>query len=346
MKRVAVVILNWNGRHFLEKFLPALVEHTAGTTGEIIVADNASTDDSIDFLKNKYPEIPLILLEKNYGFAEGYNKALEHLSHEYFLLLNSDIEVGENWLEPMVSFLDTHSEFAACGPVLLDYNHRTKYEYAGAAGGYMDKYGYTFCRGRVFNQVESADTIPGKTTEVFWTSGACMLVRSAVYSELDGLDPQFFAHMEEIDLCWRMKNHGYRLALVPESRVYHVGGGTLPKSNPFKTYLNFRNNLLLLYKNLPERLLRKTIRKRMLLDGVSGIMFMLTLKFKDLQAVLKAHRSYREMKPGYNRKNIPEALPSDVYMASVVFDYFLAGNKTFSQLRKNYGEEMNTRTID
>src|SRR6056297_2072863 len=269
MTKVSIVILNWNGEMFLEKFLPGLILHSQLPGVEVIVADNSSSDGSLIMLQKKYSNIRIVRLEKNHGFAGGYNMALQQIEAKYYLLMNSDIEVTENWLDPLISFMDKNNGAAACSPVLLDYNNRNKYEYAGAAGGYIDKYGYTFCRGRIFNAIEEADNIPDNPTEVFWTTGGCMLIRAELFWEGGGFDDHFFAHMEEVDLCWRLKNKGYKLALVPGSKVYHVGGGTLPKSNPFKTYLNFRNNLLLLYKNLPEEILRKTIRRRMLLDGLS-----------------------------------------------------------------------------
>lgn len=347
MIKVAIVILNWNGAEFLKKFLPGLIEHTSKEEAEIIVADNASSDDSLNILKNDFSQVRVIELDKNYGFTGGYNRALEQVDAEYYLLLNSDIEVDDNWLKPMVSFLDRQPEFAACSPMLIDYNKRDMLEYAGAAGGYIDKYGYTFCRGRIFDKLEGIDTVPGKPMEVFWITGACMLIRSQLFTSCGGFDDYFFAHMEEVDLCWRLKNIGYHLAVVPESRVYHVGGGTLPKSNPFKTYLNFRNNLLLLYKNLPEQIHSMTLFKRKLLDGISAVRFLLRLDYKDSFAVIKAHNAYRKKKREYKKYRTEQrqlhGYPShpEVYNASVVYDFFLAGRRTFSKLRKNFCENMN-----
>jgi GT2 family glycosyltransferase len=352
MTEVAIVILNWNGQAFLEKFLPSLIQHSQIPGVEVIVADNDSSDVSVRMLQEKFSDTRIINLEKNHGFAGGYNRALQQVEAKYYLLLNSDIEVQQNWLDPLISFMNNNSTVAACSPLLLDYNERNKYEYAGAAGGYIDKYGYPFCRGRIFHTVEVATDTPKKPVEVFWTTGACMLIRSECYREAGGFDEAFFAHMEEIDLCWRLKNRGQRLAIVPESAVYHVGGGTLPKENPFKTFLNFRNNLLLLYKNLPEKTLDKTIRKRMLMDGISAIMFLVSFRFGDFRAVIKAHRAFRKIKSSYRKPGKNEAsitLRSDhpeIYQRSVVYDYFLAGRKHFRDLRGQFGLRMDQRTLN
>lgn len=349
--KTAVVILNWNGREFLEKFLPVLMEHTQDPATEIIVADNDSSDDSVPFLEAHYKELRLIRLERNHGFAGGYNEALRKVEAEYYMLLNSDIEVTGNWLGPLVDHLDRHTEVAACSPILLDQRQRDMFEYAGAAGGYIDRYGYTFCRGRIFHTTERFSGEPTEPLEVFWTTGACMLVRSALFREAGGFDAHFFAHMEEVDLCWRLRNRGHKLSVVPASRVYHVGGGTLPKSNPFKTYLNFRNNLFLLYKNLPEKELKATIRTRMLLDGISALQFLLTFKFGDLKAVCRAHRDFRKRKGAYRetrdryRSAIKKTSHPEMYNRSVVFDYFLAGRKQFNQLRDQFEQRMNQRVI-
>jgi GT2 family glycosyltransferase len=351
MTEVAIVILNWNGETFLEKFLPPLIRHSQLPGVEIIVADNNSYDGSVAMLQKRFSDIRIILLDKNHGFAGGYNMALQQVDAKYYLLLNSDIEVQENWLDPLVSFMNHNSAVAACSPVLLDYHQRNKYEYAGAAGGYIDKYGYTFCRGRIFHTVEEATNLPQKPVEVFWTTGACMLIRSDCFREAGGFDESFFAHMEEVDLCWRLKNRGHRLAVVPDSAVYHVGGGTLPKENPFKTYLNFRNNLLLLYKNLPDEQVDKTIRKRMLLDGLSAIMFMVSFKFGDFRAVVKAHGEFRKTKNSYRKQRKEGSVTRradhpEIYQWSVVSDYFLSGKKHFRDLRGKFGQLMDQRTIN
>jgi GT2 family glycosyltransferase len=351
MTETAIVILNWNGEQFLKQFLPILIRYSQLPGVEIIIADNGSTDNSVAMLQQEFNETRVIQLDKNYGFAGGYNKALEEVDATYFLLLNSDIEVKENWLPPLISFMKTHCKVAACSPVLLDYNYRNKYEYAGAAGGYIDRFGYTFCRGRIFNTLETATAIPEKPLSVFWTTGAAMLVRSDIFRQAGGFDENFFAHMEEVDLCWRLKNMGYLLAVVPASRVYHVGGGTLPSSNPFKTYLNFRNNLLLLYKNLPEDRLRNIIRKRMLLDGLSAIRFLATFQTGDFRAVIKAHGEFRKMKTNYREHRHENRIVErslnhpEIYQGSVVADYFLAGKKHFKELRGGFSEEMDKPVI-
>jgi len=351
MTKVAIVILNWNGIGFLESFLPVLTARTASDDAKIIVADNHSTDASLAFLEKNFPLVEVIKLHENHGFAGGYNRALEKVKAEYYLLLNSDIEVSENWLQPLISFMDSRQEVAACSPMLLDYNNRMKYEYAGAAGGYIDKFGYAFCRGRLFNTLEKVDQGLKTPVEVFWTSGACMMIRSEIYHEFKGFDSHFFAHMEEIDLCWRLKNSGWKLAMVPESKVYHVGGGTLPKSNPFKTYLNFRNNLLMLYKNISPHNLVRVLFIRRIMDGLSLGMFLLSFKFKDIKAILQAHRDYRRDKKLYEsfrkaeleKHGYPEHM--DMYQKSVVVDYFLAGRRQFNKLRDRFAFKMDQRII-
>jgi GT2 family glycosyltransferase len=352
MTKTAVVILNWNGREFLEKFLPTLIAHTQDPATEIIIADNDSSDDSVAYLAEHYKDLKLIRLERNHGFAGGYNEALRQVEAEYYMLLNSDIEVTGNWLVPLVDHLDQHSEVAACSPILLDQQQRDMFEYAGAAGGYIDRYGYTFCRGRIFHTTERYTGKPGQPLEVFWTTGACMLIRSALFHEAGGFDAHFFAHMEEVDLCWRLKNRGHKLTMVPSSQVYHVGGGTLPKSNPFKTYLNFRNNLFLLYKNLPGNELRSTIRSRILMDGISALLFLVTLKFGDFSAVYRAHRDFRKKKADYRETRersgptIKKTSHPEIYNRSIVFDYFIAGKKQFNQLRDQFGQRMDQRVTE
>ncbi|MCB0509691.1 MAG: glycosyltransferase family 2 protein, partial [Bacteroidetes bacterium] len=249
MKRVAIVILNWNGKHWLEKFLASVLTYSDPSFCDVIVADNASTDNSLEFLKENFPDVQTIVFEKNHGFTGGYNRALKSLEHEYFVLLNSDIEVSKNWIEPIIRLMDGDKLIAACQPKILDYNKRDYFEYAGASGGYIDFLGYPFCRGRIFDALEKDEGQYDDAKRVFWASGACLFVRSEVYKKLGGLDEYFFAHMEEIDLCWRMQNEGYHVWVEPLSKVYHVGGGTLQSDSPKKTYLNFRNNLFLILKN-------------------------------------------------------------------------------------------------
>ena len=297
MGRVAVVILNYNGEEMLGRFLPTVVENTPGA--DIVVVDNASTDSSVALVKERFPAVRLIVLDRNYGFADGYNKAMAMVDAEYALLLNSDVEVTPGWLEPLVEALDADSGIAACQPKVLDYKRKAFFEYAGAAGGFIDRYGYPFCRGRIFETVEEDKGQYDDVADVFWATGAAMLVRTAVYREVCGLDGRFFAHMEEIDLCWRMHARGYRIVCVPGSRVYHVGGATLSSANPRKTYLNFRNNLLMLYKNLPAKELRGIMRVRRILDYVAAFKFALTGGFDHCMAVFRARRDFRRVKKDY-----------------------------------------------
>jgi len=278
--KVAVVILNWNGRKFLEKFLPSVTKNSIGA--EVIIADNASTDDSVDFMKENYPELRLIINSSNSGYAGGYNEALAQINAEYYVLLNSDIEVGENWVMPIIEEMDKNPEIGAAQPKLIAYYQKDEFEYAGAAGGFIDKYGYPFCRGRLFNSLEKDTEQYNDNTEIFWASGAAMFVRANAFHKVGGLDNDFFAHMEEIDLCWRLKLSGYKIMAIPKSIVYHVGGGTLPKNSSRKTYLNFRNNFALLFKNLPKNRLWKVFIARLVLDGVAAIRFLTEGKYLEL----------------------------------------------------------------
>jgi len=290
-KRIAVVILNWNGKNFLEKFLPAVVSYSSDIA-EIIVADNDSTDDSVAFLQANFPEVRIVGLDKNYGFAGGYNKALKQIKAEYYLLLNSDVEITENWLQPMLNLLDTDNKIVACQPKIKDFKNKDYFEYAGAAGGFMDRLGYPLCRGRIFDELEKDTGQYNDVVEVFWASGACLFIRSKEYHEFGGLDEFFFAHMEEIDLCWRLKNAGYKIMYCPDSTVYHVGGGTLNKIKPQKTFLNFRNSLLALHKNLPKNKRFIVILQRLLLDGLAGFKFLFSGKPNHAWAIIRAHFSF------------------------------------------------------
>ena len=298
--KTAVVILNWNTKDFLEKFLPPLSEATEGLDAEVIVADSASTDASMEMMSEKFPKIRQIRLEKNYGFTGGYNRSLALVEAEYYVLINSDIEVPKNWLSPLVEWMDTHPECGACGPKLHSWYDRDMFEYAGAAGGYLDRYGYPFCRGRVMSKIEKDTGQYDTPANVLWVSGACLMVRSSIWKSLGGLDDRFFAHMEEIDLCWRIQLSGFKVTVVPSSVVYHIGGGTLPKKSPYKLFLNYRNNLLMLENNLPKTIGRKRARRRiltrMILDGMSGIVYLITGKWESFKAVVKAHREYRKLR--------------------------------------------------
>ncbi len=289
--KLAVVILNWNGKAWLQKFLPTLVSHSAEAT--VFVADNGSDDDSVSFLKQEFPTVKIIENNENLGFAGGYNKALNHIHADYYVLINSDVEVTENWLSPIISFMDGDKNIAACQPKLLDYNNREKFEYAGASGGYIDNLGYPFCRGRIFDDLEEDKGQYNNATEVFWATGACIFVRTDAFWEVGGFDADFFAHQEEIDLCWRMKNKGYKIMVEPKSIVYHVGGGTLDAGSPFKTHLNFKNNLSMLFKNLPFSYLFFIIPIRLVLDGVAALTFLNKPKgIGHLFAVMKAHFAF------------------------------------------------------
>jgi len=269
--KTAVVVLNWNGKAWLEKFLPNLVKHSQEAT--VFVADNASTDDSVDFVKNNFPTVKIIINASNGGYAKGYNYALKKIDAQYFVLINSDIEVTEGWLSPIIYLMDSDKNIAACQPKLLDYKERNSFEYAGASGGFIDNLGYPFCRGRIFDNLEQDKGQYNDAIEVFWATGACLFVRASHFIDIGGLDEDFFAHQEEIDLCWRLKNKGYKIMVQPKSIVFHVGGGTLNSGSPFKTHLNFRNNLFMLFKNLPASSLFTTIPIRLVLDGVAALTF-------------------------------------------------------------------------
>lgn len=331
--KTAIVILNWNGRPMLERFLPSVVTNTTGDA-EVVIADNGSTDDSIEFLKTNYPSLRLILMDKNYGFAEGYNRALAQIDAEYYVLLNDDVEVTPGWTDKVLALMDSDPQIAAAQPMLKMFDRRDHFEYAGGAGGYIDKLGYPFCRGRIFSTIEQDTGQYNDTRDVFWATGAAMFVRSAVWKELGGLDGDFFAHMEEIDFCWRARNHGYRIVATSDAQVFHVGGGTLPKSSPFKTQLNFRNNLAMLYKNLPASRQRRVIALRIVLDWVAALSFLAKGNWGEFRAVFKAHRQFRQWKPALDakRKAINPKEVDCVYRRSILVDYHLKGKKVFSEL--------------
>jgi GT2 family glycosyltransferase len=335
--RVAVVILNWNGKKFLEQFLPLVVAHT-GNEAEVVVADNASTDDSVEFVKKNFPGVRIIQNPLNGGFAVGYNTSLSQIQAEYYVLLNSDVEVTSGWVTPVIEMLDGMKDVAAIQPKIKSYFEPAKYEYAGAAGGYIDVYGYPFCRGRIFDTIEKDEGQYNNATEIFWASGACFFVRASVFHEMGGFDEDLFSHQEEIDLCWRMKLKGYKVMFCPQSEVLHYGGGMLPKSNPFKTYLNFRNNLIILCKNHPARGLRKMVLQRMVLDGLAAFRFLFKGNAGDFMAIVKAHfhfhGSFRKTlkKRRAVQAMVTSAEVSAIYRRSIVRKYFLQGKKVFSQL--------------
>jgi len=294
--KTAIVILNWNGKNFLKMFLPSVLLHSQAYA-EVIVADNASTDGSVDFLKEAFPQVRIIQNNQNGGFAQGYNDALKQVEAEYFILLNSDIEITENWIQPVIALMDSDPQIAACQPVIRSYHHREKFEYAGAAGGFIDAYGYPFCRGRIFQYLEEDHGQYDNPVEVFWATGACMFVRADVFEKFGGFDVDFFAHMEEIDFCWRVKHEGYKIMVCPQSKVFHIGGGTLPKQSSFKTYLNMRNNISMLYKNLPSERLLPVFAARLILDGVAAFKFLVDGGFDDFWAVVRAHMSFYRRYP-------------------------------------------------
>lgn len=332
--KTAIVILNWNGEGFLKQFLPGVVQHSQ-SEATVFVADNASTDNSIVYLQSLGDAVKIIQLDKNYGFTGGYNKALKQIQAEYFVLLNSDVQVTDGWIEPIIDLLDCRKDVGVCQPKIKAFHHPTEFEYAGASGGYIDWMGYPFCRGRLFNSLEDDKGQYDNIQEVFWATGACMFIRSELYNELGGLDENFFAHMEEIDLCWRAQLLGKKVMVVPQAEVYHVGGGTLPKNNPRKTFYNFRNNLMMLYKNLPTSKMLFVIVFRLLLDGVAGIKFMLQGDFKDTIAVIKAHFAFYGclMNGKLQRTQSNSNSPTTIYPKSILWAYFIKGIRNYNQLK-------------
>lgn len=337
MIKTAVVILNWNGiRHkHLSTFLPNVLK-LSSADAEVIVADNHSDDESVAWVRENYPEVRIIENPTNAGFATGYNLALKQVEAEYYVLLNSDIEVTENWIQPVIDLMDVDSNIAACQPKIMSQSeaYRDEFEYAGAAGGYIDRYGYPFCRGRLFQNLEKDHGQYDDNCEVFWATGACMFVRAELYHKMNGLDDDFFAHMEEIDLCWRLKNQGYKIMYCGQSTVYHVGGGTLPKKYPQKTYLNFRNNLTLLFKNLPKNRLFRVYIARVFLDGIAAFKFLLEGSLASCFAVIRAHISFLRTygKTMKKRKMTEPHQVSEIYNGNIAVDYFLKRKKLFTDL--------------
>ena len=325
--KIAVVILNWNGTKLLEQFLPSIVKHSQ--EADIYVADNASTDNSVAFVKANFPKVKIVVNESNFGFAQGYNESLKQIDAEIYALVNSDIEVTENWLKPILETFENEPKTAIIQPKLLDFKRKEYFEYAGAAGGFLDKYGYPYCRGRVFETLEKDNGQYNDNREIFWASGACFFIRNAVYKELKGFDADFFAHQEEIDLCWRAFNKGHIIKYNAKSVVYHVGGATLQQGNPKKTFLNFRNSLLMLVKNLPKNQLFPVLFIRLVLDGIAGIQFIFQGKFKHLVAILKAHFAFYSLySNNYKKRN---EFQSGHYFKtkSIVYQYFVKAGKVF-----------------
>lgn len=330
--KLAIAILNWNGLRHLQTFLPSVVEHS-GKHG-IFVIDNASNDDSVLWIKKNYPTVSIIQNTENEGFCKGYNLGLSKIEAEYYVLLNSDVEVTAGWIDPILDTMDQNQSISACQPKILSYANKKSFEYAGGGGGFIDWLGYPFCRGRVFDSLEEDKGQYNDIAELFWASGACFFVRSNIFHELGGFDEAFFAHMEEIDLCWRMKNRGHQIMYVGESTVYHVGGGTLQQTSPFKSYLNFRNGLFLLYKNLPKKRLFSTLFIRLFLDGVAAVRHFLKMEFEFVWVVLKAHIHFYNyiLKKKVVRDNLKGKETRPMLYKSIVWEYFAKGRKTYSEL--------------
>lgn len=338
MKEVAVVILNWNGKTLMEEFLPSVINYTPADRAEIVVADNGSTDGSVEMLKEKFPQVRLILLDKNYGFAEGYNQALKQIDTKYTVLLNSDVEVTPGWIEAPLKILNEQPDIAAAQPKILAQKDKAYFEYAGACGGFMDRYGYPYCRGRMLHVIEKDNGQYDTPIDVLWATGACHFIRTEVYKREGGLDGRFFAHQEEIDFCWRLRCRGYRLVCTPDSVVYHVGGATLNVESPRKTYLNFRNNLLMVYKNLGEADIKHVMRARFFLDYLAAFKFLLTGHFKNATAIYKARQDYFSLKETYTpirkenlRKTVLSVIP-ELSRKSLILSFYLKGIRKYSEL--------------
>ena len=338
MKKVSVVILNWNGVGMLQKFLPGVIKYSQGEGVEVCVADNGSTDESVVWLQTYCPDVRLIVLGKNYGFADGYNMVLQQVEAEYVVLLNSDVEVTPHWLDPLMEYMDAHPEVAACQPKIRSERNKALFEYAGASGGYLDKYGYPFCRGRIFDVVEEDKGQYDAIQPIFWATGAALFIRLKDYREAGGLDGRFFAHMEEIDLCWRLRSRGRGIVCIPQSTVYHVGAATLKKENPRKTFLNFRNNLLMLYKNLPKKELKRVMLIRGVLDGVAALVFLLKGEKEAARAVLQARKEFKRVRPDFEasraenmEKAVSAVIPERVDY-SILWKYHAGRKKVFSSL--------------
>jgi GT2 family glycosyltransferase len=311
---LAIVILNYNTCHLLNTYLPSVVKYSEGH--RIIFVDNASKDDSVNFVQENYPQIEVIQLEENFGFTGGYNRALKQIDAKYYCLLNTDVEVTQGWIEPIINLMQSDEKIAVCQPKLLSYTEKNKFEYAGAAGGFIDYLGYPFCVGRIFDKIEEDKGQYDQIREIFWASGAAFFIKSELYHQLGGLDENYFAHFEEIDLCWRLKNEGYKIYCNPNSIVYHLGGGTLNKTSPFKTYLNFRNSLLTLYKNLPQNKVDSILRKRKILDFIAALTFLLK-RNGEFSSVIKAYKDFKKMKSQYKKSTV-ETYPTCVFQKSIV----------------------------
>lgn len=334
MNPIGVIILNWNGAELLRRYLPSVVANNDDALADVVVVDNGSTDASVEIVRNEFPSVKLLQFSENYGFAEGYNRALAQLDYRYSVLLNSDVAVSEGWLKPLYDYMEANSEVAACQPKILSDADRTKFEYAGACGGFLDKHGYPYCRGRIFDFVETDNGQYDDPIEVFWATGAALFVRTDIFLKVGGLDKDFFAHMEEIDLCWRIHRKGYSIRVVPQSSVYHLGGGSLPASNPRKTYLNFRNNLFLLYKNLPVRRGRWVLFTRRLYDTLAWAMFIAKMDFANANAVWQAHRDFSRQRHRYDGTQPFRSIECDFacFRKNIITAYYLRRKKTYDKL--------------
>lgn len=333
MNKVAVIILNWNGEKLLREYLPSVIETTDSSIADVIVADNGSTDSSVELLRKEFPQVKLLEFSENYGFAEGYNRAIKATNYPYTVLLNSDVATTEGWINVLYDYMEANPNVGACQPKIRAYTNKTHFEYAGAAGGFIDRNGYPYCRGRIFDTVEEDKGQYDEVMPIFWATGAALMVRSQLYIDAGGLDKDFFAHMEEIDLCWRILLTGSEIMAVPQSVVYHLGGGSLPASNPRKTYLNFRNNLLMLHKNLPDETRGKTLFIRRLLDTVAWAKYMATFDFKNANAILKAHNDFKKMRKTYTTHPTIDLLRTRTdCRRNILLDYYLRGRKIWSNL--------------
>ncbi len=331
-KLVSVVILNWNGEKLLRRFLPSVAANMP-ETAQLIIADNGSTDTSLTYVRSAFPDIKIIAFPENLGFSEGYNRALSQITTPYTVLLNSDVEAKSDWVTPLLEYMESHPDTGACQPKILSAQNPDSFEYAGASGGFIDRHGYPYCRGRIFDTVEKDNGQYNLPMSVFWASGAALMVRTALYNETGGLDTRFFAHMEEIDLCWRIRLRGYDIAAVPQAQVYHLGGGSLPAQNPRKTYLNFRNNLLMLHKNLPAETRSRLLFVRRLLYTIAWAKFVATFDFANAGAVFRAHRSFAKMRAFYKESVTRNILcDSPNKKISILWQYFVKGKKNYNDL--------------
>jgi len=338
MIKIAIVILNWNGKRYLTKFLPSILSNSNNDGYCVYVADNGSSDGSVEWLNLHYPDVKIIPFDRNYGFAQGYSKALKQIESEYFVLLNSDVEVTPHWLTPVIQIMDNDRSIAACMPKIKSYDNRDLFEYAGAAGGFIDKFGYPFCRGRILNIIEKDNGQYDDMREIFWASGACMFIRASAYFEAGGLDADFFAHMEEIDLCWRLKRLGYKIIYSPEVTIYHVGGGTLPNNTPRKIFFNYRNNLFLLYKNLPSKNFLTVLLTRLFLDGISSLVYIAQFKISFFWSVIKAHFTFycnlRKLMIKRRKFKRMEKVSQagEIFPGGILIKFFVGKQRHFKQL--------------